>query len=308
MELTMIKEILKERLPLTNIKYEEQMKLHTSFKVGGIADVFLIANTIDEIKEVLKISRENNIPLKVIGNGSNLLVKDKGFRGIILKINLQEISIKQKEESKDEYIVNVETGMPLGKLAQILCNNEIGGFEFASGIPGTIGGAIKMNAGAYGYEFKDIIQDVTYLNSENEIIKIQNNECNFSYRHSFFSSNNYIILECNLNLHKDSKENIQKKLEENLQKRREKQPIEYPSAGSTFKRGEDYITAKLIDECGLKGYTIGGAQVSEKHAGFIINKNNATAEDVMNLIKHVKETVYEKTGKKINLEIEIIGE
>lgn len=308
MELTMIKEILKERLPLTNIKYEEQMKLHTSFKVGGIADVFLIANTIDEIKEVLKISRENNIPLKVIGNGSNLLVKDKGFRGIILKINLQEISIKQKEESKDEYIVNVQTGMPLGKLAQILCNNEIGGFEFASGIPGTIGGAIKMNAGAYGYEFKDIIQDVTYLNSENEIIKIQNNECNFSYRHSFFSSNNYIILECNLNLHKDSKENIQKKLEENLQKRREKQPIEYPSAGSTFKRGEDYITAKLIDECGLKGYTIGGAQVSEKHAGFIINKNNATAEDVMNLIKHVKETVYEKTGKKINLEIEIIGE
>lgn len=308
MELTRIKEILKEKLPLTNVKYEEQMKLHTSFKVGGVADIFIIANTINEVKEVLKISKENNTPLKVIGNGSNLLVKDSGFRGIILKINLQEISITQNEENKNECIVKVQAGMPLGKLAQILCNNEIGGFEFASGIPGTIGGAIKMNAGAYGYEFKDIIQDVTYLNSENEIIKVQNDECNFSYRHSFFSSNNYTILECTLNLYKDRKENIKQKLEENLQKRKEKQPKEYPSAGSTFKRGEDYITAKLIDECGLKGYTIGGAQISEKHAGFIINKNNATAEEIIKLIEYTKEVVYEKTGKKIELEIEIIGE
>lgn len=308
MELTRIKNILREKLPLTNIKYEEQMNLHTSFKVGGIADIFIIANTINEIKDVLKISRENNIPLKVIGNGSNLLVKDKGFRGIILKINLQEISITQNEESENECLVKVQAGIPLGKLAQILCNNEIGGFEFASGIPGTIGGAIKMNAGAYGYEFKDIIQNVTYLNSENEIIKVQNNECNFSYRHSFFSENNSIILECTLKLYKEKKENIKQKLEENLQKRKEKQPIEYPSAGSTFKRGEDYITAKLIDECGLKGYTIGGAQISEKHAGFVINKNNATAEEIINLIEYTKEIVYQKTGKKIELEIEIIGE
>lgn len=306
MELSNIKQILKEKLPLTNIKFEEPMKLHTSFKIGGPADIFITANTLEDVKTVVNISKENNIPLKVIGNGTNLLVKDNGYRGIILKINLQEINIKQSKEN--EYIVKVQSGMPMGKLAQVLLKNEIGGFEFASGIPGTIGGAIKMNAGAYGGEVKDIIQDVTYLNEKNDIVVIENSECNFSYRHSLFSDKEYIIIECNLKLHKDTKENIKNKLDENLQSRKEKQPIEYPSAGSTFKRGEDYITAKLIDECGLKGYTIGGAQVSEKHAGFIINKNSATAEDVINLIKHVKETVYEKTGKKIKLEIEIIGE
>lgn len=321
-----IEKVLKEKLPSANIKLNEPMKLHTSFKIGGPADFFITANNIQEIREVVNIAKENNLPLKVVGNGTNLLVKDNGFRGIILKTNLQEIKItktKNKDEintkykingienstnCKEEYIVNVQSGMALGKLAQILLKNEIGGFEFASGIPGTIGGAIKMNAGAYGGEFKDIVQDVTYLNEQNDIVVIQNMQCDFSYRHSLFSNKDYIILGCNLKLYKDTKENIKNKLDENLQSRREKQPIEYPSAGSTFKRGEDFITAKLIDECGLKGYTIGGAQVSEKHAGFIINKNNATAEDVINLIKHVTEIVYEKTGKKINLEIEIIGE
>ena len=320
-----IEKVLKEKLPSANIKLNEPMKLHTSFKIGGPADFFITANNIQEIREVVNIAKENNLPLKVVGNGTNLLVKDNGFRGIILKTNLQEIKItktKNKDEintkykinemessinCKEEYIVNVQSGMALGKLAQILLKNEIGGFEFASGIPGTIGGAIKMNAGAYGGEFKDIIQDVIYLNEQNDIVVIQNTQCDFSYRHSLFSNKDYIILGCNLKLYKDTKENIKNKLDENLQSRREKQPIEYPSAGSTFKRGEDFITAKLIDECGLKGYTIGGAQVSEKHAGFIINKNNATAEDVINLIKHVTEIVYEKTGKKINLEIEIIG-
>lgn len=321
-----IEKVLKEKLPSANIKLNEPMKLHTSFKIGGPADFFITANNIQEIREVVNIAKENNLPLKVVGNGTNLLVKDNGFRGIILKTNLQEIKItktKNKDEintkykinemessinCKEEYIVNVQSGMALGKLAQILLKNEIGGFEFASGIPGTIGGAIKMNAGAYGGEFKDIVQDVTYLNEQNDIVVIQNMQCDFSYRHSLFSNKDYIILGCNLKLYKDTKENIKNKLDENLQSRREKQPIEYPSAGSTFKRGEDFITAKLIDECGLKGYTIGGAQVSEKHAGFIINKNNATAEDVISLIKHVTEIVYEKTGKKINLEIEIIGE
>ena len=320
-----IEKVLKEKLPSANIKLNEPMKLHTSFKIGGPADFFITANNIQEIREVVNIAKENKLPLKVVGNGTNLLVKDNGFRGIILKINLQEIKItktKNKDEintkykingienstnCKEEYIVNVQSGMALGKLAQILLKNEIGGFEFASGIPGTIGGAIKMNAGAYGGEFKDIVQDVTYLNEQNDIVVIQNTECDFSYRHSLFSNKDYIILGCNLKLYKDTKENIKNKLDENLQSRKEKQPIEYPSAGSTFKRGEDFITAKLIDECGLKGYTIGGAQVSEKHAGFIINKNNATAEDVINLIKHVTEIVHEKTVKKINLVIEIIG-
>jgi UDP-N-acetylmuramate dehydrogenase len=308
MELTKIKEILKEKLPLTNIKYEEPMKMHTSFKVGGVADVFITANNLEEVIEVVNISKENNIPLKIVGNGTNLLVKDKGFRGIILKTNLQEINISKDEKEENKYIINVQSGVALGKLAQVLLKNEIGGFEFASGIPGTIGGAIKMNAGAYGGEFKDIVQNVTYLDDKNNIIKLLNNQCDFSYRHSFFSDKNYIILGCEIVLHKDKKENIQKKLEDNLNSRKEKQPIEYPSAGSTFKRGENYITAKLIDECGLKGYQIGGAQVSEKHAGFIINKDNATAEDIINLIEYVKKAVYEKTGEKIKLEIEIIGE
>lgn len=308
MELTKIKEILKEKLPLTNIKYEEPMKMHTSFKVGGVADAFITANNLEEVIEVVNISKENNIPLKIVGNGTNLLVKDKGFRGIILKTNLQEINISKDEKEENKYIINVQSGVALGKLAQVLLKNEIGGFEFASGIPGTIGGAIKMNAGAYGGEFKDIVQNVTYLDDKNNIIKLLNNQCDFSYRHSFFSDKNYIILGCEIVLHKDKKENIQKKLEDNLNSRKEKQPIEYPSAGSTFKRGENYITAKLIDECGLKGYQIGGAQVSEKHAGFIINKDNATAEDIINLIEYVKKAVYEKTGEKIKLEIEIIGE
>ena len=178
MELSKIKEILKKELPLTNIKFEEPMNLHTSFKIGGIADVFITANNIEEVKKILDISKENNIPLKVIGNGTNLLVKDKGYRGIILKINLQNIEINKNDDknfnekneiitkntNEEEYIVNVQAGMPLGKLARVLLKNEIGGFEFASGIPGTIGGAIKMNAGAYGGEFKDIVQDEKYLN------------------------------------------------------------------------------------------------------------------------------------------------
>ena len=320
-----IEKVLKEKLPSANIKLNEPMKLHTSFKIGGPADFFITANNIQEIREVVNIAKENNLPLKVVGNGTNLLVKDNGFRGIILKTNLQEIKItktKNKDEintkykingienstnCKEEYIVNVQSGMALGKLAQILLKNEIGGFEFASGIPGTIGGAIKMNAGAYGGEFKDIVQDVTYLNEQNDIVVIQNMQCDFSYRHSLFSNKDYIILGCNLKLYKDTKENIKNKLDENLQSRREKQPIEYPSAGSTFKRGEDFITAKLIDECGLKGYTIGGAQVSEKHAGFIVNTGNATAQDITDLIDYVKKVVYEKTGKKIELEVEILG-
>ena len=190
----------------------------------------------------------------------------------------------------------------------MLLKNKIGGFEFASGIPGTIGGAIKMNAGAYGGEFKDIVEEVECLDEKNNIIILTNSECQFSYRHSIFSDNKLVIISCKLKLYEDTEENIKRKMNENFQNRKEKQPIEYPSAGSTFKRGENYITAKLIDECGLKGYTIGGAQVSEKHAGFIINKGNATAKDIIDLIEYVKKVVYEKTGNDIKLEIEIIGE
>lgn len=235
----------------------------------------------------------------LFGNGTNLLVKDEGFRGIILQIKLENIKI-------DGTYVTVQSGVKNAVLSKRLVNNELTGFEFASGIPGTIGGAIKMNAGAYGSEMKDIVTEVTFLDEEGEIHTISNQECEFSYRHSRFFKEKVVILETKLELQKGNKTEIENKVKELLVQRKEKQPLEYPNAGSTFKRGENYITAKLIDECGLKGYSIGGAQVSEKHAGFIINKENATSSDILNLIEYVQKKVKEKTGENIQLEIEVL--
>ena len=209
------------------------------------------------------------------------------------------------EINKDK--ATVSAGVKNAVLAQKLLENELSGFEFAAGIPGTIGGAIRMNAGAYGGEIKDILEEVTYLDySTLEEKTITNKECDFEYRHSVFCNNKNIILSATFNFNKDEKINIQEKMNLYAKSRKDNQPLEYPSAGSTFKRGEDFITAKLIDECGLKGYTIGGAQVSEKHAGFIINKDKATSKDIIELIDYVKKVVKEKKGKKIELEIEII--
>ena len=288
-----------------NIKLDEKMDKHTSFKIGGPADIFIKAVSIDDIKSVLKVVNETKIPLFVIGNGSNILVKDNGIRGIVLKIELKDYEIKKENDSA---IVRVQSGMQLGFLAQKLAQKEISGFEELSGIPGTIGGAIKMNAGAHGKEIKDIVLKTKYMDFNGNIFEINNLQHEFKYRNSIFSSNKFIILETTLKLNNGKKEEIQGKIKEYSKYRKEKQPIEYPSAGSTFKRGEDFITAKLIDECDLKGYKIGGAEVSKKHAGFIINKDNATAKDIIDLITYVKEKVYEKFKKKIDLEIEIIGE
>jgi len=294
------KQLLKEGINEKDILLDEMMSKHTSFKTGGNADIFVKAYSIDEIKSVLKISKENNIPLFVLGNGTNLLVKDEGYRGIILQIKLEEINI-------DGIKVIVQSGVKNAILSKKLLDNSLTGFEFASGIPGTIGGAIKMNAGAYGSEMKDIVEQVTYMDFDGNLHTISNLECEFEYRHSRFFNEQAIILEVKLNLEKGNKSEIEEKISELLKQRKEKQPLEYPNAGSTFKRGENYITAKLIDECGLKGYTIGGAQVSEKHAGFIINKNNATSKDILDLIEYVKTKVKEKTGEDIKLEVEIIG-
>lgn len=282
-----------------NILLNEPMSKHTSFKTGGKVDIFVKAYSVEEIKSVLKTSKENNIPLFVLGNGTNLLVKDEGFRGIILQVKLNNIKIDGTE-------VVVESGVKNAVLSKKLTDNSLTGFEFASGIPGTIGGAIKMNAGAYGSEMKDIVNEVTYLDYDGNIHEINNSECEFSYRHSRFFNEKAIILEVKLNLQYGNKEEIENKVKELLKQRKEKQPLEYPNAGSTFKRGENYITAKLIDECGLKGYSIGGAQVSEKHAGFIVNKNNATSTDILNLIEYVQKVVKEKTGEDIKLEVEVI--
>lgn len=293
------KQLLEEKINKENILLNEPMSMHTSFKTGGKADIFVKAYSIEEIKSVLKVSKENNIPLFVLGNGTNLLVKDEGFRGIILQVKLENIKIEGTE-------IIVQSGVKNAVLSRKLIDNSLTGFEFASGIPGTIGGAIKMNAGAYGSEIKDIVTEVTYLDYNGNIHTINNSECEFSYRHSKFFNEKAIILEAKLKLEKGNKSEIESKVDELLKQRKEKQPLEYPNAGSTFKRGENYITAKLIDECGLKGYTLGGAQVSEKHAGFIVNKNNATSSDILKLIEYIQGCVKEQTGKEIKLEIEII--
>lgn len=295
---------LRKEIDENNILINEPMKKHTTFKIGGNADIFIKANTIENIQYILKISKDNNIPLFILGNGSNILVNDDGIRGIVLKINLDDIDIL---EDKDKIKVTAGAGVKLTQLARYLLKNSIEGFEFASGIPGTIGGAIRMNAGAYGKEMKDIVNETTYLSYDGEIITISNNEHNFEYRNSRFSKEKSIILKTTFILDKGNADEIKNKIDEYSKQRKEKQPIEFPNAGSTFKRGNDFITAKLIDECGLKGYRIGGAEISKKHAGFIVNVDNATSNDVIDLINYVKEKVYEKFKKEIQLEIEIIG-
>ena len=306
-------------IPKEKIFLNEPMSKHTSIKIGGPAEVFIIVTTVEEAKTVVTCASTNNIPLYVIGNGSNLLVKDEGIKGIVLKPQLTHINIESQnkhDEKKDnqnssnsngECIkVTVGSGVVLGALAQKLMQNGITGFEELSGIPGTIGGAVRMNAGAHGKEIKDVIETTTYIDMQGSIHTITNEEQQFSYRSSVFAKEKYIILETTLKLQYGDKERIQKTLEQYAKWRKENQPLEYPNAGSTFKRGKEFITAQLIDECGLKGYTIGGAQVSTKHAGFIVNKGNATAKDVLDLVKYVQEQVYAKTGKKIELEMEVV--
>lgn len=295
---------LKKVIPEENIKINEPMSKHTSFKTGGPAEIYIIGKTLEQIQEVLKYSNQNNIQLYIIGNGSNLLVSDEGIKGIVLKIAVDNI---ETLESDFGVLVKAGAGVKIMALAQILKKDGITGFEELAGIPGTMGGANYMNAGAYGKELKDIIVSTKAINKETgKIETLKNEEQELKYRNSIFKNRKYIIIETMLNLQKGIPEEIERKMSNFLNQRKEKQPIEYPSAGSTFKRGEKFITAKLIDECGLKGYQIGGAQISEKHAGFIINKNNATSKDILDLIKYTKKKVFEKFGVQIEEEVEII--
>ena len=302
-----IKEILENSnltIPKDNILYNEDMKKHTTFKIGGPAECFIKIKTKEELKEILNIAKENKIPVTILGNGSNILVLDGGIEGITLTIQIEYIDIKQNGE---KYKIYVGGGYKLSKLAQICLKNEISGFEELSGIPGTIGGAVSMNAGAHGKEMKDIVEKIKCVDINGNEKEFSNEEANFEYRKSIFKGNSYIVTEVVLNLEKGKYEEIKAKMSEYAQYRKTKQPIEYPSAGSTFKRGKDYITAKLIDDAGLKGYSIGDAVVSTKHSGFVINKGNASAKDVLDLVKYIKDTIEEKFDKQIELEIEVVG-
>ena len=297
--------LLKENIGEENVKLNEEMSKHTTFKTGGPADIFLKVTNQEDLKFVLEISKKYNIPIFILGNGSNILVRDKGIRGIVCEIKINKFEV---EENDEDVFVLVGSGNKNAIIAQKLLNLEIEGFEFASGIPGTLGGAIKMNAGAYGKEMKDIVFSTTYMDYDCNVCNINLESHKFGYRNSIFSDKKHIILESKLKLKKGKKSEIEGKMKEYQNLRKEKQPICKPSAGSTFKRGEDFLTSKLIDECGLKGKQIGGAKVSEKHAGFIINEKSATSKDILDLIEYMQKVVYDKSGKKIELEIEIVGE
>ena len=287
------------------IIFDEPMKKHTSFKIGGTADQFIEVTTIGELNAALTYARDKNLPITIIGNGSNLLVLDKGIRGLVIQINLQDLKIEKTEKNIQ---ISVGAGYKLMALTILLMKQGFSGLEELAGIPGTIGGAIYMNAGAYGKEIKDFVLTTTCMDLAGNQFELSNQEQEFSYRSSIFHQKNYIILETKLKLTKGKQQEIQEKMNKYLAKRKEKQPLNFPSAGSTFKRKEGVITAKLIDECGLKGYQIGGAKISEKHSGFIINYNHAKAEDVLDLIQYTKDKVYEKFGIKIEEEIKVIGE
>ena len=288
-----------------NILFDEPMTNHTTFKVGGPAECYIKINDIQDLRKILKFAKDKNIAITVLGNGSNVLVLDKGIKGIVLNIRLNKIEMVNLD---GKFFATIGAGVKISIFGHLLLKNELTGFEELSGIPGTIGGAVRMNAGAHGKEFKDIVNFVTCMDYDGNIKRFENAEMEFAYRSSMLKDKKYIVLEVGMQFQKGNEEEIRSKMEEYATYRKEKQPIEYPSAGSTFKRGDDFITAKLIDEAGLKGYHIGDAEVSTKHAGFIINKGNATAKDILELIEYVKKTVEEKFNKKIELEIEIMGE
>lgn len=281
----------------------EPMSGHTTFRIGGPADYFIEAGNEEEIRGVIGICREEHLPWFVIGRGSNLLVGDKGFRGVILSVYREFQGIEIEGET-----VRVRAGTLLTTLTGKLLEASLTGMEFASGIPGTVGGAVMMNAGAYGGEMKDVVREVTVLTPEGEILRLDAAEMKFGYRTSAAKEKGYIVLSAVLALKKGAQDQIRGRMQELKAKRIEKQPLEYPSAGSTFKRPEGYFAGKLIMDAGLAGACVGGAQVSEKHCGFVINAKDATAADVRELMNRVQKTVEEKFGVRLEPEVRFLGE
>ena len=276
--------------------------MHTTFRVGGPADYFVMPESSGEVQQVISLCREEKMPYYVIGNGSNLLVSDEGYRGVILQI-YRTMSRIEAEGT----LIRAQAGALLSAIAAKAYENSLTGFEFAAGIPGTIGGASVMNAGAYGGEMKDVIRSVTVLDRDGKIRKIEREDLEMGYRISIISKEGYITLEAEIELSEGKPEEIKALMDDLRTMRVTKQPLEYPSAGSTFKRPEGYFAGKLIQDTGLAGFQVGGAQVSEKHCGFVINKENATAADIDSLMRQVSEKVKEKFGVTLEPEVKRLG-
>ena len=294
---------LEEIVGKDKVKYNEKMSKYTTMRVGGPCDCIVFPDEISKIKEVIDFCKNENITFFVIGNGSNLLVKDEGIHGVVIKLGHRFSKI----ELDGEYILSY-AGATMPALSQLAKKNSLKGLEFACGIPGTIGGGVKMNAGAYGSQISDILYEVTYMDEKEEIKTIKNKDCSFGYRKSIFTINpNYVILSAKFKLERGNIDEIENKMKENSLARKAKQPLEYPNFGSVFKRPEGYFVGKLVDDAGLRGYKIGGAQVSTKHTGFIVNVDNATCKDVLDLIGYVQTTVYNKFNVKLTPEVIIIG-
>ena len=281
---------------------DENMSNPIYFKVGGPADILVSPSSIDQLLETLKICKENNIPYYIIGNGSNLLVKDGGIRGVVIKlVNLNKI------QSRGNFI-KAEAGVLLKDVSKRAVENSLTGFEFACGIPGSVGGAVFMNAGAYDGEIKNVIKEAEVIDQNGNLIFLDKEQLELGYRTSKVMKENYVVVSALFQLEEGNEEKIQGRVDELTAKREEKQPLEYPSAGSTFKRPEGYFAGKLIQDAGLKGYSIGGAAVSSKHSGFVINKGGATAKDILDLIAHIQKEVKDQFGVDLYPEVRILGE
>ena len=285
------------------VSADERMDRHTTFRIGGTADWFVTPSRTEEVREIIQLCRKESVPYYIMGNGSNLLVGDRGYRGVIIQVFKKMSGIRTEGEK-----LYVQAGALLSKAAAAACEAELTGMEFASGIPGTLGGAIRMNAGAYGGEMAQVLESATVLTPEGGILVIPVEQMGMGYRTSIVSRMDYVVLEAVLALKKKKKEEIRGRMEELKQKRVSKQPLEFGSAGSTFKRPEGYFAGKLIEDAGLRGFRIGDAQVSEKHCGFVINRGNATAAEVQELMDEVIRRVEETSGVRLEPEVKRIGE
>lgn len=285
------------------VKVNEPMNRHTTFRIGGPADCFLMPSSQEEVRKIIKICKEETLPYFILGNGSNLLVSDEGYRGVIIQLyrNYGDISVEGN-------MIRANAGALLSQIASAAKHASLTGFEFAGGIPGTLGGAVVMNAGAYGGEMKDVLKEVTVMTGEGEILTLPAEKLEMGYRTSVIKTKGYLVLSAVLVLEKGDQEAIKTRMKELTEQRVSKQPLEYPSAGSTFKRPEGYFAGKLIMDAGLRGYQTGGAQVAEKHCGFVINKENATAADVCRLMKNVQDKVKEQFGVTLEPEVKFLGD